>query len=125
MNKEIEITHFGPYNTYKHDWTKEARRIANRPNLKVYKNDEFRYVAFVENGNEIFSVQRWDNMGKRRLWEYAERKRYLDYQRFWNDVKRSRDEEKRDKQRQEDDWNRETTDDIQKYGVREARSLTL
>lgn len=121
MNAEIEITHYGPYNTYKHEWTKEAKRITNRRNIRAYWNDEFRYVAFVENDSEIFSVQKWDVWGKRKLWEYAERKRYLDYQRFWNDVKRSRDEEEHDKQRNYDDFERDTVDDVMKYGYRDAK----
>jgi hypothetical protein len=113
------------YVTKRDDWTREARRITGRNGVNVYWNREYNYVSIVENGMEKYSVQRWDELGKRKLRRYA----FLIRNGLQNigieGYKKILQEQEYDKARQEMDWERETHDDIQKFGVREKRHLPL
>jgi len=121
----IEINHYGPHFILKDVWTKEARKLTGRPNIKIYWDEEFHYVQVMDNDKRMFSMGYWDEKGREKLRIHAQKLRYHKYDNWRVASDELYAGQARDKQRMEDDWNRETFDDIQKYGIREARSLTL
>lgn len=96
-----------------------------RDNVNVYWNREWKYVSVVENGDEKYSIERWDEIGKRKLRHYAFLVRNDLHKIGLQQYKKAKEKEEYEKQYQLDDFERDTANDVMAYGYRDKKHLPL
>ena len=106
------------YVTKRDDWTKEARKIMGRDNVNIYWNREYKYVSVIENGDEKYSIERWNEFGKNKLRHYAFLVRNGLHKIGLQQYKKILEKQEYEKQYQLDDFERDTTNDAMDYGYR-------
>jgi len=109
------------YVTKRDDWTKEARKIMGRDNVNIYWNREYKYVSVIENGDEKYSIERWNEFGKNKLRHYAFLVRNGLHKIGLQQYKKVKEAEEYDRKRNYEDFERDTVDDAMKYGWRDRK----